>query len=190
MSDSSASVRSPHNGTSPIELPPLSGARDERRSSSAPMLQLGVPGAFAQEADYSMSRFGDQKQMASAPMLQESFMPYHSHQLYPQQPQYMNSQPRYPSPLQLQTNIPAPNCTLPSQPWQQPSAPHHATPTSATTSYPANVQLPRISSLPTSTDALCAFDPNAAHRTPISAHSALSPDGSPRDKMSLSNLTH
>ena len=182
VSDNSSS-RSPNNGTSPIELPPLSGSRSERRSSSAPMLQLGVPGAFPQDTDFQMSnmhmqRFGDQKQQQH--MLQEPFMPQQSQHLYAQQPHYMATQPRHPSPLQLQT-VPAPNSMLPSQPYQQPSAPHHAT------SGPVR-QLPSISSLPTPTGE-AQLDPNLMHRTPIQVHTPLGSDESPKGKMSLSNLT-
>lgn len=186
--NSSASTRSPNNGTSPIELPPLSGSRSERRSSSAPMLQLGVPGAFPTDTDFQMSnahmhRFAEQKE--PQPVLQEAFMPQQSHQLYAPQPHYMNAQPRHPSPLQVQT-VPAPNCTLPSQPYQQPSAPHHATPVSA-----SSVQLPSISSLPTPAGEM-QVDPSLGvmQRTPTQAHTMLNSDESPKGKMSLSNLTH
>lgn len=177
---SSVSGRSPHNGPSPIELPPLSGSRDEHRRSSGPMLRLGVPGAFA-ENDYHQSMAMKQQ----TPMLQEPFMHQQQAQyMHPASyhpapaPQYLPSQPRHPSPMQMQhpqlqgDYHLTPNTMPRSNSYQQMPLP----------STPASVQLPSISNLKVSTDAQpaagFALDP------------ALSVDGSPKDKMSLSNLTH
>ena len=190
MSDTSSnSTRSPHNGTSPIELPPLSGARSERRQSSAPMLQLGVPGSFVQESEFQMpampmGRFGEHEKQAQR-VLQEPFMPQQQ-QPFPHPAQYVPSQPRHPSPLQMQgaqqQSYPMPLQALPRGHTYHPQQVMHSA------SAPI-VQLPSISSLPTSSgDA--QIDPALTHVRCTPIPSAPTPEGSPKDKMSLSNLTH
>lgn len=176
---SSISTRSPHNGTSPIELPPLSGARNERRQSAAPMLQLGVPGSFVQEQDFNMSamhmaRFGEFEKLQAPRVLQEPFMPHQ--QPFPQPAQYLPSQPRHPSPLQLQSMPPQHSHLMAPHQMQR----HHSFPQQ----HMPVMQLPSISKADSASD----VDGSLAVRTPIP--SAPTPDGSPKDKMSLSNLTH
>ena len=187
ISDTSSNSRgSPtHYGTSPIELPPLSGARNERRQSAAPMLQLGVPGAFVQDPEFHMqamhmARYGDAK--PSPRVLQEAFMPQ---QPFPHPAQYLPSQPRNPSPLQMENLSQQQAYAMQNQHLQRThSYPIHQ---QIAPMGPPSVQLPSIASLPTRPG---EFDPSQAHvmRTPVST--ALTPDGSPKDKMSLSNLTH
>ena len=208
ISDSSStSNRSPHNGTSPIELPPLSGARSERRQSAAPMLQLGVPGSFVQDNDFQfspmhMSRFGDmEKQQQHSPrVLQEPWMPQQQ-QHFAHPSQYLPSQPRHPSPLHLHSAAPHypmghslphqvahPSMLraqsfpqLPQHPQQAQYHHHHQ-------HQIPSVQLPSISKMESTTHNE-PHDSSPAHlRTPVP--SAATPDGSPKDKMSLSNLTH
>lgn len=171
MSDSSStSARSPNNGASPIELPPLSGARSERRQSAAPMLQLGVPGSFVHEPDYEMSmqqRYGGPMDKSTPRMLQEPFMP--TPHAYPHPP------PHY----------------LPSQPHHPVIATHHHHTVPA---MPA-VQLPSISKMEQQAHqypqpgAQQHLDPALAPSRCTPIPSAPTPDGSPKHKMSLSNLT-
>ena len=195
ISDSSSmSARSPHNGTSPIELPPLSGARSERRQSSAPMLQLGVPGAFVQESDFEMQsmqmqRFGEVEKQTPR-MLQEPFMP--QQQAFPHPSQYLPSQPRNPSPLQVHSAAMPQSHPMPPQPVQRMS---NYPPQQQASSIPAPlVQLPSISNLSPPQDAQrsgsMAVDPALTQVRCTPVPSAPTPEGSPKDKMSLSNLTH
>lgn len=185
---SSTSARSPHNGPSPIELPPLAGARDERRRSSAPMLRLGVPGSFVQDTDFStmhgMPMNGYEDMRKTTPMLQEPFMPQQQQQSLPTPTAYLPSQPRQPSPLHQQHQVPQ---GYPMQVQQvhrrQPAYPMPQNPVPST---PVNHQLPSISKMANSEKPTITIEPGLA--TPIP--SAPTPDGSPRDKMSLSNLTH
>ena len=188
---SSMSARSPHNGTSPIELPPLSGARSERRQSSAHMLQLGVPGSFVQDNDFQlhamqMQRFAEAEKQTPR-MLQEPFMP--QQQLFTHPSQYLLSQQR--NPLQAQC-APLPQAyTIPTQPLQRTftQPPRHQISTPPAPS----VQLPSISSLPAPSSEgsrSLPIDPALTHTRCTPLPSAPTPDGSPKDKMSLSNLTH
>lgn len=181
---SSLSGRSPHNGTSPIELPPLSGARDDRRRSSAPMLRLGVPGSFVQGDEFAMAQMQMQQEMQqpkTAPMLQEPFMPQPQGMLHPSQ--YLPSQPRQPSPLH-QSHAMSQQFQQHMQQQQQQQHTlqrrHSAypIPTQSVPSTPVVMQLPSISNMATDNVKL---DP---------ALSGPGLDDSPRDKMSLSNLTH
>lgn len=93
---SSIDNRSPRHGPSPhpVELPPLAGSREERRTS-APLLRLGVPGEFAQDTDFALQgfeSFGDMRK----PVLQEGFMPQSTN--LPVPTAYLPSQPRQPAP--------------------------------------------------------------------------------------------
>lgn len=157
---SSMSARSPHTGPSPIELPPLAGARDDRRHSSAPMLRLGVPGSFAQETDFSMMQRYDEMSKTQ-PMLQEPFMP--QQQSLPIPSAYLPSQSRQPSPLHQQHQM-AHGYSMPMQ--------------------------RRDSGYPIPSSQLMSNDGklDPALSTPMMSGQTL--DGSPKDKMSLSNLTH
>lgn len=195
---SSISTRSPHHGPSPIELPPLAGAREERRRSSAPMLRLGVPGSFVQETDFSnmhnmhnmhgMQMHGYEDMRKHTPMLQEAFMP--QPQSLPTPTAYLPSQPRQPSPLhqQHQQHQMSHGYQLQVQQAQQVQRRHSAYPIpSAHVPSTPHMQLPGISHLPSSEGKpTISIDPSLATPGP----STQSPDGSPRDKMSLSNLTH
>ena len=193
---SSMSGRSPHNGTSPIELPPLSGARSERRHSIAPMLHLGVPGSFVHDNDFQVSsmqmqRFGEHEKQAPR-MLQEPFMSHHQ-QPFPHPSHYLPSQSRNSSQLQLQNEPLYQSYAIPPRPLQRSTTyppQYHMLPIPA-----PSVQLPSISNLPTpSSETQSAtslpIDPalNQVRCTPVP--SAPTPEGSPKDKMSLSNLTH
>ncbi|RMY02080.1 hypothetical protein D0866_15694, partial [Hortaea werneckii] len=182
---SSVSGRSPNHGPSPIELPPLSGAGGDRRQSSGPMLRLGVPGAFA-ENDYQQHMT-----MKHHPhMLQESFMHQQQAQYmqpasFPQHPQYLPSQPRNPSPMnmqhpQFQGQYEMQSHGMPrGNAYQQMALPSTPAPP---------VQLPSISKL-----AVTGAEATTASGFPLDPaltglHTPM--DGSPKDKMSLSNLTH
>ena len=184
---SSMSGRSPHNGPSPIELPPLSGTRDERRHSSGTFLRLGVPipGPFL-EGDYQQPVVTKQP----SHMLQEPFLPQHQSfaqpASYAQPPQYLPSQLRQPSPMQMQPQAFAPQFQMPpnslmrGNPYQQAQLPVTPAPL---------VQLPSISNLAASG----RERQGAGHIFPLDpALTGMHPsmDGSPKDKMSLSNLTH
>ncbi|TKA24880.1 hypothetical protein B0A50_06609 [Salinomyces thailandicus] len=185
---SSISGRSPHHGPSPIELPPLSGSRNDRRHSAGPLLRLGVPGTFA-ETDYQQSMAMKQHPH----LLQEAFVhqpqpQYLQPASYPQQqqaPAYLPSQPRHPSPMQMQPpqlqgqyDVP-PQAMVRPQSYQQMHMP--------TTPAPS-VQLPSISKLKVSGNE--AHPNNGFQLDPAltGIHGAM--DDSPKDKMSLSNLTH
>ncbi|EME47711.1 hypothetical protein DOTSEDRAFT_69606 [Dothistroma septosporum NZE10] len=185
MSDcgSSMSARSPHHGPSPIELPPLAGARDERRRSSAPMLRLGVPGAFVQETDFStmqMPMHGYEEMRKQTPMLQEPFMP--QPQSLPTPTAYLPSQPRQPSPLHQQHQM---QQQYHMQQPQHGQRRHSAYPMAQLPSTPAKMELPGITNFSHEKPSI-TIDSGMA--TPIP--SAPTPDDSPKDKMSLSNLTH
>ena len=190
MSDtSSTSARSPHNGQSPIELPPLSGSRNERRHSLAPTLQLGVPGSFVQDHDFQiqLQRYGEPDKPTPR-MLQEPFMPHQ--QQFPQPTQYLPSQPRHPSPLHIQSAPMPQTYPMPPPPPQRKALvqPPHYAPQHQMAVISA-VQLPSISSLPPpSGDG--HIDPSLGHPRCTPVPSAPTPEGSPKDKMSLSNLTH
>jgi Myb-like DNA-binding protein FlbD len=188
---SSVSHRSPHHGPTPIELPPLAGARDDRRRSSAPMLRLGVPGTFVQDNDFAMQsmtmdQFGDMRggdMRKTQPMLQEPFMPQPQQQQQQQQAlpaptAFLPSQPRQPSPLQQQHPMSQAYNMQPQsqqQQQQQQQRRHSAYPMQQYPSTPMHSHnhghgLPSISA-----------KIDSGHGTP---------EDSPKDKMSLSNLTH
>lgn len=178
---SSVSGRSPHHGTSPIELPPLSGGRNDRRHSSAPNLR---PGSYVTDTEFNVPPIPAKH---SQQMLQEAFVP--------------QQQPAFPPPTQY----------LPSQPRQVPQLPQAAMPQHFQThnpilrgNYPpqmtlpstsaSSVQLPSISNLSVSDSiqrrpSSFFMDPNLQVNTP-SLPTMGTPEGSPRDKMRLSNLTH
>ncbi|KAM3423800.1 hypothetical protein BST61_g1202 [Cercospora zeina] len=179
---SSLDNRSPRHGPSPnpIELPPLAGSREERRSS-APMLRLGVPGTFAQDTDFmTMESFGDLRK--HTPMLQEAFMPQSTS--LPAPTAYLPSQPRHSPPMQ-QTQHMQQSFLMASQ---HASRRHSA--------YPG--MQAHIPSTPMDHHHNMAHAKYDQHKyyghidsgmaTPIIA--GHSPDDSPKDKMSLSNLTH
>jgi Myb-like DNA-binding protein FlbD len=216
---SSISGRSPHNNGSPIELPPLSGNRGDRRQSAAPQLSLGTPNVFASDTDFSVptmhiTRYEDQ--LKQPQMLQEPFLPaqpqmYHAQQQrqFMQQPmQHMQQQmqpvSRQPSPMhqyQMQQQQ--------QQHHQQQQQYHQApmyTPQRNNSAYSMqqsptdqSVQLPRIPDMAApaldshqqhrKSSMQLAIDPAlmAARGTPVP--SVHTPEGSPRDKMSLSNIT-
>ncbi|KAK4544511.1 hypothetical protein LTR36_004083 [Oleoguttula mirabilis] len=188
MSDcSSVSGRSPHHGPSSIELPPLSGPGSDRRHSSGPLLRLGVAGSFA-ETDYQHQQPMPMKQPPH--VLQEPFQP--QHQQFAQQamfahPQhFVPSQLRQPRPMQMPVHSAVQQYPMPSNPllsgytYQQAQVPSTPAPP---------MQLPSISKLAVSGrdshSALPSFplDPALA-----GAHNPF--EASPKDKMSLSNLTH
>jgi Myb-like DNA-binding protein FlbD len=182
ISDSSSthSGRSPHNGPSPIELPPLAGSREERRNSSAPVLRLGAPGTFVSDTDFSINGMPMQQYDAkSQPMLQEAFIP----QQQPQQQQhlptpaaYLPSQPRQPTPQQMQQQYamhqqqqhqqrrPVAYPMMHAGHYQQMQQQHH------------HVKQQQAYSV----------DPSLS--TPLLSERTLE-GGSPKDKMRLSNLT-
>lgn len=199
VSDSSSiSTRSPHNGASPMELPPLAGSRDERRHSSAPVLRLNVPGMLPCEPQYQIpsmqtARFNDSQKQHQ--MLQEPFQPQ------PQQ-QHVFRHPADFSQPQLQYHQ---TSSLPHVPS------HYSLPSQAYTlqrgqSYPPqytfappppSLQLPSISTLSgpggasRSKSPGIPIDPTLTqmHCTPTPAVQQPTPEGSPKDKMSLSAIT-
>ncbi|KAK5118738.1 hypothetical protein LTR85_007944 [Meristemomyces frigidus] len=187
---SSLSGRSPHNGPSPIELPPLSGPRDDRRHSSGPLVRLGVPGSFA-EAEYHHHQQPVQMKQPQH-MLQEPFQPHPQHQPLAQQATYSHMHQYVPSQLRQQPTMQAPTHSMvqhypmPPNPLQQANSYQHA----HVPSTPAQpVQLPSISKLAASEqdsqNALSSFPIDPAL---TGAHNPF--EASPKDKMSLSNLTH
>lgn len=193
---SSMTARSPHNGTSPIELPPLSGARSERRQSVAPMLHLGVPGSFVHDGDSHVStmpmhRFNESEKQAPR-MLQESMIPQQL-QAFPHPSQYLPSQIRNPSPLHMQSAQLRQTYPAPSQQMHRNAA--FAFQDQTHPGAAVSFQLPRISSFsappgsePNSTS--LPIDPALTQIRCTPLPSAPTPEGSPKDKMSLSNLTH
>ncbi|KAK5112213.1 hypothetical protein LTR62_004374 [Meristemomyces frigidus] len=212
---SSVSGRSPFHGMSSVELPPLGGSRDSRRASqhsAGSGLRLSVPSSF-NEIDFS------QPPMPVMPkhhpqMLQEAFQPQRSQQIGyapPQPAHYLPSQPLETIPVQQHPHQQHQHQQHQHQQMQQyPMAPSNfSRPNSYTqmlvhpsqTQVPTMqqqqqqpmqpVQLPSIANLsvmdrsrPNST----LIDP-ALMQTPALGAATLS-DGSPRDKMRLSNLTH
>ena len=188
---SSISGRSPHNNGSPIELPPLSSNHNERRQQPpVPQYNFNAPNMYSSEGDFQVptmhiTRFEDQQKQPH--MLQEPFMPTH-HQMYNmQQPQYMQpAAPRQPSPMQQYQM---------QQQYQQqaPAFIQQRQPSYQISPLPASVQLPRINDIPHvagmhgKPQMSLEIDPALMHGTPIP--SVHTPDGSPKDKMSLSNIT-
>ena len=185
---SSTSNRSPNHGASPIELPPLSGTRSERRNSMAPLLRLGEPGSFASEGEYpiplmQVPRF-EEVHKQPPQVLQEPFVPSQAPAFAHPGHYYQAQQPFQPSPLHSQ-----PVHTFPPPVWAQQHQQLPPTPASA-------VQLPSISNLAATTADRRTKTPNLlidpalmpSRSTPVP--SAHTPDGSPKDKMSLSNITH
>ena len=204
---SSVSGRSPHHGPSGMELPPLAGPAGDRRysaASGASGLRLSVPNSFT-EVDFSQPPLPHKSHM-----LQEAFQPRQQPQ--PQQPQF---QPHPPQPQQMppQQAFPQPAHYLPSQPaepiphpqqYQQYTVPsqsglrgeyppqpiHHAAMGMAPMH---SLQLPSIANLAVSESRAQAtglsVDPALGSQQGHALPSAPTPDGSPRDKMRLSNLT-
>ena len=191
VSDSSSlSQRSPHHGASPVELPPLS--RAERRPSSTPMIQLGVPGAFFPESDCHASNLASAR-LSDAVKQPRMYQESYPMQQFAQAPHYLPSQPhQQPSLQQMQrqqipqqyqvTNMPTARST------------NYPTHTNLQTAIASPVHLPSISNIASSphetalqSSQVDAGFPNL-RCTPMP--SVLTPDGSPKDKMSLSNLTH
>lgn len=180
---SSLDNRSPRHGPSPnpVELPPLAGSREERRTS-APLLRLGVPGAFAQDTDFALQGFESFGEMRK-PVLQEPFMPHTMPQStsLPVPTAYLPSQPRQPSPY--------PSAQQMQQGYVM-TGPHvqhrHA-------GFPMSVHVPTT---PMSQHHNLSHDKyhqygshiDSGMGTPIiSGHS---PEESPKAKISISNLTH
>jgi len=176
---SSISGRSPHNGPSPIELPPLAGHRDDRRHSMVSSQRLSGASLQLEEAFPPSMPVKTEHQ----PMLQAPFVPH-------QQQAHHFGAPAQCLPLQLrQQSMPsAPIHPLQSNPpWRGNSL---APPP------PPPLQLPSISNLSVSGHDVRSTPPPhgfqidpalaVAHTLP----SMATPEGSPRDKMSLSNLTH
>lgn len=189
---SSLSGRSPRNGPSPIELPPLSGSNVDRRQSSGPLLRVEVPGSFS-EADYHHQQ---QSMSMKQPqhVLQEPFQPQFppQQQLYTQQttfanPQhYVPSQLRHPSAMQAPAQPTMQRYPMPPSPLQLGSSYQQAN----VPSTPAQpMQLPSISKLAVSEhDAQGAVSAFPLDPALTGVHNPF--DASPKDKMSLSNLTH
>ncbi|SMY28119.1 unnamed protein product [Zymoseptoria tritici ST99CH_1A5] len=207
ISDSSSvhSARSPHTGPSPIELPPLSGAREEHRRTSGSLLRLGVPGTFAQEQDFNMNAMSMQQYDHSMPkpqnMLQESFMPQQQQQQQQQLPTpvaYLPSQPRQPSQLsQQQQHMQQQQYAMHQQHVQQQQQqqrrpmtgyPMAHYPTNQQHTYPQQMhhQVKQQQHHQQQQQQQVYVDPSIS--TPILSERTLE-GGSPKDKMSLSNLT-
>lgn len=191
---SSTSGRSPYNGGSPIELPPLSGTRYERRNSAAPILHLGAPASFASDPDYPIPTMqitrADDAHKQSPHVLQEHFPPalvqrgqgYH-HSVLPRQSSSLQPVPMPQHFSSTQYIPPPPTHVLKSQ-QSRPVSPA------------ASVQLPSISDLaapgrdsrPRSSGLPLDPVPSQPHGTPKS-NAFATVEGSPKDKMSLSNIT-
>jgi Myb-like DNA-binding protein FlbD len=208
MSDrSSISGRSPHNHGSPIELPPLSGNRNDRRHSAVQQLNLGTPNVFASDADFQVptmqiTRYEDQHKQPQ--MLQEPFLPaqpqmYHAQQRQFMQPmQQMQNISRQPSPMQQYHHM---QQQQQQQYHQQPVFTPQRNHSYSMQPSPSaqSVQLPRIPDLAVPTlDAhqqhrkssmQLAIDPALMQARGTPVPSIHTPEGSPKDKMSLSNIT-
>jgi Myb-like DNA-binding protein FlbD len=208
MSDrSSISGRSPHNHGSPIELPPLSGNRNDRRHSAVQQLSLGTPNVFASDADFQVptmqiTRYEDQHKQPQ--MLQEPFLPaqpqmYHAQQRQFMQPmQQMQNISRQPSPMQQYHHM---QQQQQQQYHQQPVFTPQRNHSYSMQPSPSaqSVQLPRIPDLAVPTlDAhqqqrkssmQLAIDPALMQARGTPVPSIHTPEGSPKDKMSLSNIT-
>lgn len=204
---SSVSGRSPHNNGSPIELPPLSGNRNDRRQSAAPQLSLHTPNVFASDTDFQVptmqiTRYEDQQKQPQ--MLQEPFLPAQPQMFQPQQRQFMQQpmqqmqQPisRQPSPMQQYQM---------QQQHQYQQAPvftpqrNHGSYSMHPSPSDQSVQLPRIPDLAVPTleshqqqrksSMQLAIDPALMQARGTPVPSIHTPEGSPKDKMSLSNIT-
>lgn len=204
---SSVSGRSPHNNGSPIELPPLSGNRNDRRQSAAPQLSLHTPNVFASDTDFQVptmqiTRYEDQQKQPQ--MLQEPFLPAQPQMFQPQQRQFMQQpmqqmqQPisRQPSPMQQYQM---------QQQHQYQQAPvftpqrNHGSYSMQPSPSDQSVQLPRIPDLAVPTleshqqhsksSMQLAIDPALMQARGTPVPSIHTPEGSPKDKMSLSNIT-
>lgn len=206
MSDrSSISGRSPHHNGSPIELPPLSGNRNDRRHSAAQQLSLGTPNVFASEADFQVptmqiTRYEEQHKQPQ--MLQEPFLPaqpqmYHAQQRQFIQPmQQMQNMSRQPSPMQQYQMQQQPQFQQASVFTPQRSHGSYSMQPSPTDQ---SVQLPRIPDLAVPTldghqelrksPMHLAIDPALMQARGTPVPSIHTPEGSPKDKMSLSNIT-
>ncbi|TKA74636.1 hypothetical protein B0A55_05966 [Friedmanniomyces simplex] len=187
---SSPSGRSSHHGPSPIELPPLSRSQSDRRHSAGSGLRLSVPGSFS-EVDFSQPPMPPKH---ASQILQESYQQpqyqYHQSQFPPQPAHYLPSQPAETVPSQLfYQHVMPPNPLLRGS-----YPPQFAQPMPGHSSAHHSLQLPSIANLAVSDMRLASssvpIDPALnTIRTP-GMPSAPTPEGSPRDKMSLSNLTH
>lgn len=149
-----ASTRSPNNG-SPIELPPLSGARDDR----TPM--LGAPAMFPNEHQYIMpyERMDEFKQHMVADQYPRTLAP-----AYPQR--YMARS--------------TPMMAMPMAHYM----PSFAPPPPAQVLKSQQAHLPGI---PDDHETKSPRTLDAAHSTPLTMAASL--EHSPKDKMSLSNIT-
>ncbi|GAB7359058.1 hypothetical protein MBLNU230_g5130t1 [Neophaeotheca triangularis] len=186
MSDhSSIATQSPYTGASPVELPPLSGASHVHRSSA--QMDQYASAVYAGEKGHSMANF----QLPQKPQqqgLQETF--------YPGQQQMY--QPRYPQPSPQYQNAPSRQHPLAQQHFPAASVQHYGhgfAQELQPAQSPMSMQLPSITDLPstqndyTGKSAGVAIDPALMiHGTTLS--SMPTPEGSPRDKMSLSAITH
>ena len=186
LSDStSLSGRSPNNGPSPIELPPLSTPGADGRQPAG-LSRLGVPMSYA-EVDYQQRLPTKQ----TSHTLHESFLPQHQSYAQPamftQLPQYVPSQSRQQllpayttAPQQSHQHMP-PNPLLGSNFYGYlPSTPAPST---------RPVQLPSLSKLTVAgNNVQNASSPYSIDPSLTGSQSGV--EGSPKDKMSLSNLTH
>ncbi|KAK4553731.1 hypothetical protein LTR86_009229 [Recurvomyces mirabilis] len=197
---SSVSGRSPFHGHSSVELPPLAGSRDSRRvsaHSAGSGLRLSVPGSFT-EIDFSQPPMPKHQ---PTHMLQEAFQPQRQHQQQHQQQQAQFPQPAHYLPSQPVEGMPNQAHHAMQQFAMGPAGLMRANSFSHMPMHPTqmqqpmamqSVQLPSIANLSVNdrsrpTSAL-PIDPALMHTPALP--SAPTPDGSPRDKMSLSNLTH
>ncbi|KAK1071319.1 hypothetical protein LTR74_003449 [Friedmanniomyces endolithicus] len=187
---SSPSGRSSHHGPSPIELPPLSRSQTDLRYSGSSGLRLSVPGSLS-EVDFSQPPMPTKH---ASHIFQEQYQQpnyqYHQQQPFPQPAHYLPSQPAEPLPSQqYYSHVMPPNPLLRGS-----YPPQFAQPTSMHPGAHHSLQLPSIADLAVSDTSFASpsmsMDPALnVVRTPGGPAAQLH-EGSPRDKMSLSNLTH
>ncbi|KAK5130943.1 hypothetical protein LTR08_001546 [Meristemomyces frigidus] len=183
---SSLSGRSPHNGPSPIELPPLSVPGSDRRQSAG-FSRLGVPVSYA---DVEHPQRLPMKQPSR--MMHESFTPqqYAQSPMFTQPSHYLPSQSGQPfsahtmaHPLAQQQHHMPSNPLLPTSSYHQGYLPS----TPAPSVQP--VQLPSLSKLVMANhNAQNGMSSYSIDPALTGVQSIL--ESSPKDKMSLSNLTH
>ncbi|OQO02235.1 hypothetical protein B0A48_11789 [Cryoendolithus antarcticus] len=181
---SSMSMRSPHNNNnngSPIELPPLSGHHNEQRPAPQPQLNMTTqhmyyPNPEVHIPTMQVSRY--EEQIKEPQVLQEAFVS--------PQPQVFELQRSGSMPQSMQV-YQAP------QPYQAPMYADRQQAFYQQSGMASSVQLPRISGMSGDSalqmsrkPSMLQIDP-VLHGTPIP--SVHTPEGSPKDKMKLSNIT-
>ena len=157
-----------------------------------PQLTLGTPGIFATDTDFSIPAMhvtSYEQQSKQPQMLQEPFISTQPQMFDAHRGQYM--QPVLPrQPISMQ-HYQAQQQFQPMQAYQaqRPHSYHQQL-----SPIGMNVQLPRISDLSSPSNdmrrkSMIQIDPDLMHHHGTPIPSVHTPEGSPKDKMSLSNIT-